>query len=209
MRSCHRFGLVVPLEQMCPSGVASVPLGVVFLLRLFPFFLKGWCVVSLCVLFCGSRSFSSREAVERAVRSLPADALVVSGGASGPDSWAVEAARSRGLSVRVFPAEWRRFGRSAGMRRNRLMLSFLLSLRSSGWRVGVLAFWDGSSPGTAGMLRLALRARVALRVVSPAGNTHDCTEDGYSRNKWRAETIMILLTRATPKDLSRTHSSIN
>lgn len=45
----------------------------------------------------GSRSWKDRSAVERYVRSLPDDTVVVSGGARGPDTWAEEAALARGL----------------------------------------------------------------------------------------------------------------
>lgn len=51
------------------------------------------------VAVVGSRSRTDRHAVEAAVQSLPADAIVVSGGCEGPDQWAVTAARGRGLRV--------------------------------------------------------------------------------------------------------------
>jgi predicted Rossmann fold nucleotide-binding protein DprA/Smf involved in DNA uptake len=48
----------------------------------------------------GSRQRTDRESVEAFVRSLPTGCVVVSGGARGVDTWAVEAARARGLEVR-------------------------------------------------------------------------------------------------------------
>jgi len=36
------------------------------------------------------------------VKSLPQDSIVISGGCSGPDTWAEEAARDAGLKVSVF-----------------------------------------------------------------------------------------------------------
>ena len=61
----------------------------------------------------GSRRWKSRAAVESLVDTLPPDTTVVSGGASGVDSWAAEFARKRGLKVVVFlpdlptvPASW-------------------------------------------------------------------------------------------------------
>ena len=50
----------------------------------------------------GSRRRTDRQSVEAFVRALPADAVVISGGAKGPDSWAEAAARARGLGVQVF-----------------------------------------------------------------------------------------------------------
>lgn len=47
--------------------------------------------------FVGSRRRKDRQAIVAAIVALPPDSVVVSGGAAGPDSWAVDAARQRGL----------------------------------------------------------------------------------------------------------------
>ena len=49
----------------------------------------------------GSRSRTDREAVDALIAELAHGAVVVSGGAQGPDQWAEEAARARGLAVAV------------------------------------------------------------------------------------------------------------
>lgn len=51
------------------------------------------------VAIVGSRRRTDRQAVELCVGELPIGTIVVSGGASGPDTWAEEAARARGLPV--------------------------------------------------------------------------------------------------------------
>ena len=51
------------------------------------------------VAIVGSRRRPDRAAVEMAVEGLAPGDVVVSGGASGPDTWAVEAAQRRGLEV--------------------------------------------------------------------------------------------------------------
>ena len=50
----------------------------------------------------GSRRWKDRSAIESLVNTLPPYATVVSGGARGVDSWAVEGARARGLLVKEF-----------------------------------------------------------------------------------------------------------
>ena len=50
----------------------------------------------------GSRRWKSRAAVESLVKTLPPNTTVVSGGARGVDSWAVEYARKCGLKVKEF-----------------------------------------------------------------------------------------------------------
>ncbi len=49
--------------------------------------------------FVGSRRRTDRKSVVDHVAALPSGSVVVSGGASGPDSWAVEAAKERGLET--------------------------------------------------------------------------------------------------------------
>jgi predicted Rossmann fold nucleotide-binding protein DprA/Smf involved in DNA uptake len=49
----------------------------------------------------GSRRRTDRQAVEACVAELAAETVVITGGARGPDRWAEEAARSRGLAVVV------------------------------------------------------------------------------------------------------------
>lgn len=53
------------------------------------------------VAVVGSRRHPSRKQVEDFIATLPPDTVVVSGGATGPDTWAVLAATSRGLASKV------------------------------------------------------------------------------------------------------------
>lgn len=71
---------------------------------------------------------------------------VVSGTARGADTLGEEWAALHGLSVTKFPADWSKYGRSAGFRRNGEM---------SEYADGLVAFWDGLSPGTRSMIDLA------------------------------------------------------
>jgi len=50
----------------------------------------------------GSRKFQSSISVQSLVGKLPQDSIIVSGGCTGPDSWAEEAARAAGLKVSIF-----------------------------------------------------------------------------------------------------------
>jgi len=45
------------------------------------------------ITIVGARSRTDWESVDRLVAGLPADSVIVSGGAPGPDTWAEEAAR--------------------------------------------------------------------------------------------------------------------
>ncbi len=57
------------------------------------------------VAIVGSGSRSDPEAVDRLVAALPANTIIVSGGALGPDTWAAEAAKKHGLAIEVIPPD--------------------------------------------------------------------------------------------------------
>lgn len=76
------------------------------------------------VLVCGGRHYANSrllfdflDAVDRSSRIQ----LLVHGGASGADSIAGNWAQSRNIPIQVFPAQWNKFGKAAGMIRNREM----------------------------------------------------------------------------------------
>jgi hypothetical protein len=76
---------------------------------------------------------------------------VVAGGAKGADSLAEMYAKSKSYPLRVFPAQWDMYGKRAGYIRNEEMHKFV----SQQEKRGVVAFWDGKSPGTEHSFRLA------------------------------------------------------
>ena len=103
------------------------------------------------VLVCGSRDFE--VTIDKMYQDLN-DALmlldligrgdnnpieIVSGGARGPDDVAIEMARKYELKYNVFYADWNKYGKSAGPIRNKEMVDYTDIM---------LAYWDGSSPGT-------------------------------------------------------------
>lgn len=113
------------------------------------------------VIVAGSRWFEDEGLMARKLdafleRTGP-KTTIVSGGARGADLMGEQYAISRGLPFVRVPAEWDRYGRmAAGPIRNQHM-SFLAS--------HLVAFWDGASPGTRGMVKIAKADRLELRVV--------------------------------------------
>lgn len=115
---------------------------------------------NLRIAIVGSRSFASPDVVRRYVASLPAGAVVVSGGARGVDSIAEEAARARGLAVQVFPADWDGLGPKAGPIRNAKIVKHADRL---------VAFWNGRSRGTLSGVLLAQRASLPIELYDESG----------------------------------------
>lgn len=70
---------------------------------------------------------------------------IVCGKARGADRMGELAANQLGLPVAEFPADWDKFGKSAGYKRNTQMAEYADEL---------LAFWDGKSRGTQHMIEI-------------------------------------------------------
>lgn len=117
------------------------------------------------ILVCGSRDWSDRATIERALLALPAETIVVHGFCRGADLLAGSVARSLGMTVRFYPADWEKYGRSAGPRRNAEMLR-AEHLPSEPIDL-CLAFHDDieRSRGTLDMVTKARGAGIEVRVI--------------------------------------------
>ena len=114
----------------------------------------------------GSRDYPNAwQRVSKFVDALPPRVCVVSGGADGPDKFAEERARERGLWVMVKDAVWRPggvFDPRAGFDRNADLVLFLAGVGGAG-----VAFWDGKSRGTADTIDKMRQVGRPLWIVRP------------------------------------------
>lgn len=124
------------------------------------------------VIIAGSRSFRNYELLKHKCDEIlknKEDIVVVSGCASGADAFGVIYANERGFGIEKYPADWEKYGKSAGYRRNEIMAAKAEAL---------IAFWDGQSKGTAHMIKLAQEKGLKVRVVrfgNPQNNKEDST----------------------------------
>lgn len=110
----------------------------------------------MIVLVCGGREFGDYDLMDKTLADLvPPGAKVITGAARGADRMASGWARANGRELREFPADWRKYGRGAGPKRNQEMLE-------AGRPDLVIAF-DGGA-GTRDMVDRARRA--GIRVVA-------------------------------------------
>jgi len=108
------------------------------------------------VIVCGSRGWTDPGPVQEALAALPAESTVVHGAARGADSIAARIAVDLGLPVEAHPAQWDKWGRSAGPRRNAEMAALGADL--------CLAFrLTGPSPGTDDMVRRCRALGIPVR----------------------------------------------
>jgi hypothetical protein len=80
---------------------------------------------------------------------------IVSGAYKGADLLGEKYAAKRNFSLKQFPADWCRYGKSAGLKRNIEMAAYADAL---------IAFWDGESKGTKYMIELATQAGLKVKV---------------------------------------------
>ena len=81
---------------------------------------------------------------------------VVSGTARGADQLGERYSDENGIPKKQFPADWDKYGKSAGYKRNTEMAKYADAL---------IAFWDGESRGTKHMIDLAKQHNLKTRVV--------------------------------------------
>ena len=104
------------------------------------------------VLIAGGRKFHDRRWMVRQIEAIVSrnngsTVRIIHGGARGADRLAGECARDAGLEVGVFGADWDRYGKSAGYRRNEKMARFLARKRDAGAHVEVVLFPGGKGTG--------------------------------------------------------------
>ena len=117
------------------------------------------------IIIAGSRTFDDYEGLvdclDEQILELTEqndvidDIEIVSGGAKGADKLGERYAKEKGYSLKVFKADWNKFGKSAGYRRNEQMAEYADAC---------ICFWDGESKGTKHMIDLAEEHDLALIV---------------------------------------------
>lgn len=114
------------------------------------------------VMVTGSRGWKNELAIEFVLATIDMSGpfMLVHGGASGADSIAGRWAEKNRVLQRHHIANWNLYGKSAGLIRNEEMLK---SLNPANGDI-VLAFWDGSSPGTKHAIDTALKMKLDISV---------------------------------------------
>ena len=115
------------------------------------------------VIIAGSRGFSNykllKEKCNRFLREKRKECniIIVSGGARGADALGEKYAKDEGFSLEIYPAQWKKFGKAAGFRRNEQMAEVADAL---------IAFWDGKSHGTKHMIDIMNEKNLLVKVVN-------------------------------------------
>lgn len=111
------------------------------------------------LIVAGSRTITDHDLVfehlDRITTKVEVE-VVISGKARGPDMFGQEWANANDIPVIEMPADWDRYGKSAGYKRNTEMATQADAL---------IAFYDGTSRGTKHMIDIARKMGLNVRIV--------------------------------------------
>ena len=113
------------------------------------------------LIIAGSRSITDINTVVKALYGFNIKHKdveeIVSGGAKDVDKLGERIARSNKINVKIFKADWDKYGKKAGYLRNKKMGKYADTL---------LAVWDGESKGTRHMIDIMKRLNKTVYVYN-------------------------------------------
>lgn len=110
------------------------------------------------VIIAGSRSITNFKLVSEILdANYSYISEVVCDGARGVDNLGKLWAENNNIPIRLFPADWNTFGKSAGYKRNVEMAKYADAL---------ILIWDGVSKGSNHMLNIATEYKLRKRVYT-------------------------------------------
>ena len=115
------------------------------------------------VIIAGTRDFNDYDFLKKnvdyflqGINPNNEEIEIVSGNARGADKLGERYAKERNLPVKLFPANWDKYGKRAGYLRNQEMANYADVL---------IAFWDEKSKGTKHMIDIAKKQDLTVIVV--------------------------------------------
>lgn len=111
------------------------------------------------VIIAGGRNFNDYNKLKKVCDHLlknQSNIEIVSGTARGADQLGERYAKETGYKLKKFPADWKKYGKLAGYKRNIQMANYADAL---------IAFWDGKSKGTRNMIDISKQLKIKNRVI--------------------------------------------
>ena len=115
------------------------------------------------VIIAGTRDFNDYDFLKKnvdyflqGINPNNEEIEIVSGNARGADKLGERYAKEHNLPVKLFPANWDKYGKRAGYLRNQEMANYADVL---------IAFWDEKSKGTKHMIDIAKKQDLTVIVV--------------------------------------------
>ena len=112
------------------------------------------------IIIAGSRNFTNYQMLKTICNQILQDQnniIIVSGGHyKGADKLGEQYAIEKKIKIIKFPADWMKYGKAAGPKRNKQMAIYADAL---------IAFWDGKSIGTKNMIQQAKHNQLETRII--------------------------------------------
>ena len=115
------------------------------------------------IIVAGGRDFNDYELLKEALDlllmfyiELGYEIVIISGTAKGADKLGERYAKERNYKLIRMPADWDKYGKAAGYRRNVDMANIANAC---------VCFWDGQSKGTNHMITIAKNKNIDLRII--------------------------------------------
>lgn len=126
--------------------------------------------MTLAILVTGAREYSNKKLVRNTLKNAVEDhekIILIHGGCSGADKLAGEVGLKLGFIVEVYPAEWKKYGKSAGPKRNKQMVDRLVEYKNLGYNIKMFAFHDDidNSKGTKNCVNIAQKNGIAVDII--------------------------------------------
>jgi hypothetical protein len=107
-------------------------------------------------IIAGSRDYTDYSGLQEALEQCGwAPTVVICGGARGADALGKIWAIGQSIPYELYPADWKRYDKSAGYKRN---------VRMAENAEALIALWDGVSPGTSHMIDIATQKGLKVYV---------------------------------------------
>lgn len=113
------------------------------------------------LIIAGSRDYDNYPEFEKRLNVIlrnidKKEILIISGNARGPDKMGERYANENGIECLVMKADWDKYGKNAGYRRNKDMAKIASH---------AVIFWDGVSKGTKHMIDLTTEYQIKTKVI--------------------------------------------
>ena len=117
----------------------------------------------LHILVCGGRHFSDYDLLQTTIDNVVAksgcnDIEIVSGHCVGTDRLGEFYAERHNAKLKIFPAEWKKYGKCAGPIRNKQMIDYISVFEHK----IVIAFTSANTKGTKNTIELAMKANISV-----------------------------------------------
>jgi len=120
------------------------------------------------IIIAGSRQFNDYEKMLKTLDEFGVHLIntidtveIISGHAPGADALGEKFAKAYGYPLKIFPADWKKYGRATGPIRNEQMAKYAAKAD----RGILIAFPIGESKGTRNMIKLAQQYGFEVEIV--------------------------------------------